>query len=257
MAPAVIGSYAKGCLAGGARLADIGPGYQTMRPSRNRAWGHPSLVKFLEDLAKTAKAEELQTVLIGDLAQPRGGPMLSGHASHQSGLDADIWFRPGPNRKLTDEEREGWSAYSVFKSVRKPWVNEKFTKREARIIEIAARDQRTARVFVAASIKRALCVATPEADRGWLRKVRPWYGHRDHLHVRLACPAADPGCTAQAPPPPGDGCGEELTSWLTPPPKPAVTDKPADPKPPRRRRDVTIAELPKACVQVLDAAAVE
>jgi hypothetical protein len=31
---------------------------------------------------------------IGDISQPRGGPMTSGHASHQIGLDADIWMLP-------------------------------------------------------------------------------------------------------------------------------------------------------------------
>ena len=255
LSPAVVGSYAKGCLAGAERLADTGPGFQTMRPSRNRAWGHPSLVVFLQDLAKTAKAESLKPLLIGDLAQPRGGPMLTGHASHQSGLDADIWFRPGPDRLLMEDEREGWSAYSVVKSVRKPWINEKFTAREARVIELAARDNRTARIFVGASIKQALCVATPEAERGWLRKVRPWYGHKDHLHVRLACPAGDSGCTAQSPPPPGDGCGVELTSWLKPPPAVKPPKPSAKPKKKRVRRDITLAELPKACAVILEAGA--
>ncbi|MBP0651700.1 penicillin-insensitive murein endopeptidase, partial [Mycobacterium tuberculosis] len=43
-----IGSYAKGCLAGAVALPVDGPDWQVMRLSRNRNWGHPALVAFLE-----------------------------------------------------------------------------------------------------------------------------------------------------------------------------------------------------------------
>jgi len=256
MAAAPVGSYAKGCLAGGWWLDDVGYGYQTMRPSRNRAWGHPDLIAFLGDLAFNLKNHGFAPMLIGDMAQPRGGPMLTGHRSHQTGLDADIWFRPAPERRLTRDEREKWSAWSVVKSVRDPWVNEKFTAREARMIELAARDNRTARIFVAASIKKALCEAAPAGDRAWLRKVRAWYGHKDHLHVRLHCPVNVIGCTAQKPPPPGDGCGDELSAWLKPPP-PVDKTKPPKKKPkPKKRREIMLSELPDACRAILQAPAV-
>lgn len=248
----VIGGYAKGCLAGAVSLDDVGPGFQTMRPSRNRTWGHPSLVKFLKALGEAVTQAGHAPLLIGDLAQPRGGPMLSGHRSHQIGLDADIWFRPSPATPLTRKQRDGWSAYSVVKSVRKPWVNDRFTVREAAVIRLAAEDRRTARIFVAPSIKKALCVAAPKDDRAWLRKVRPWYGHKDHLHVRLACPAGAAGCVDQKPPPAGDGCGKELASWLTPP-KPAP--KPAKPAKPVKRKEILLSELPEACAAVLKAPA--
>lgn len=252
----MIGSYAKGCLAGGVRLDDAGLGYQTMRPSRNRAWGHPSLLAFLKQLAADMKTAGHKPMLVGDLAQPRGGPMLSGHASHQSGLDADIWFRPSPDYRLSRKEREEWSAYSVVKSVRKPWVNGKFTPREAKLIELSARDRRAARIFVAAPIKKWLCETTPEGDRAWLRKVRPWYGHKDHLHVRLHCPLGQETCKSQKPPPPGDGCGKELTSWLEPPPPPKDPPKAKPkPKPKPKRREIMLADLPKDCAVILDAAA--
>ncbi len=252
-APRPIGSYAKGCLAGGRQLEDVGPGFQTMRPSRNRAWGHPELLSFVKKLAADLTAEGHAPVLIGDLSQPRGGPMLSGHASHQIGLDVDIWFRPSPLYRLTWDQRHDWSAYSVVESVRAPWVNDRFTRREARLIELAARDRRTERIFVAAPIKKALCEATPEHRRGWLAKVRPWYGHKDHLHVRLACPAGDVGCKAQAAPPPGDGCGAELASWLTPPPPPADPKPPAKKPKPVKKREITLDQLPTDCASVLDA----
>ncbi|MET0537989.1 MAG: penicillin-insensitive murein endopeptidase, partial [Xanthobacteraceae bacterium] len=49
-----IGFYAKGCLAGAAALPINGKTWQVMRLSRNRNWGHPMLVDFLERLASQA-----------------------------------------------------------------------------------------------------------------------------------------------------------------------------------------------------------
>ena len=78
-----------------------------MRLSRNRNWGHPMLVELVKKLAIEAKAYDgWPGLLVGDLSQPRGGPMLTGHRSHQMGLDADIWFLAMPNRVLTAQERE-------------------------------------------------------------------------------------------------------------------------------------------------------
>ena len=48
--PQAIGSYERGCLSGAIALPANGPNWQVMRPSRNRAWGHPTLIAFLERL---------------------------------------------------------------------------------------------------------------------------------------------------------------------------------------------------------------
>src|SRR5574337_810147 len=78
-----------------------------MRLSRNRMWGNPAMIAYLERFSHRAKAEGAWNgILVGDIAQPRGGPMLTGHASHQVGLDADIWLTPMPERTLSAEERE-------------------------------------------------------------------------------------------------------------------------------------------------------
>src|SRR6476661_3165689 len=83
-----IGYYPRGCLAGGVVLPVNGPTWQVMRVSRNRNWGHPSLVRFLERFAPAAaKATGWKGILVGDMAQPRGGPLPFGHLSHQIGLD--------------------------------------------------------------------------------------------------------------------------------------------------------------------------
>ena len=107
MATRSIGFYAKGCLAGGKPLPVNGPAWQAMRLSRNRMWGHPTLVRYIERFAKDAKAKDgWPGLLVGDMSMPRGGPMPFGHASHQVGLDVDIWYKPMPDRVLTNEERE-------------------------------------------------------------------------------------------------------------------------------------------------------
>ena len=114
LAARAIGFYAKGCLAGATALPIDGPAWQAMRLSRNRNWGHPDLVALVEKLAHrgASKHDSWPGLLVGDLSQPRGGPMLTGHASHQVGLDADIWLMPMPDRRLTEKEREDLSATS-------------------------------------------------------------------------------------------------------------------------------------------------
>ena len=92
-----IGSYARGCVAGAAAIPVDGENWQVMRLSRNRNWGHPQLIGFLQRFAtRLPEINGWPGLLVGDISQPRGGPMLTGHASHQIGLDADIWLTPMP-----------------------------------------------------------------------------------------------------------------------------------------------------------------
>ncbi len=106
-----IGSYAKGCQAGAVALPADGPAWQVMRPSRNRAWGQPSLIAAIEELAAKLPAVGWPGLLVGDVAQPRGGPMITGHESHQIGLDVDVWITPMPDHRLTPTERDNLSAH--------------------------------------------------------------------------------------------------------------------------------------------------
>jgi penicillin-insensitive murein endopeptidase len=242
-----IGGYADGCLAGGAALPISGPNWQVMRLSRNRNWGNPALVTFLERFAAHAK-HEWNGLLVGDMSQPRGGPMISGHASHQVGLDADIWFTPMPDHVLTREEREMNGATNVVAPSGLTVDDKVWAHNYMELIRTAAQDPATTRIFVNAAIKKQIC-SEAGSDRAWLSKVRPWWGHAEHFHVRIACPADSPQCKPQAPPDPGDGCGHELDFWFkdsTLHPKPPAT--PSPPKPP-----VTLAALPPACKQVVQA----
>ena len=242
-----IGFYSKGCLSGAAALPINGETWQVMRLSRNRNWGHPNLVGFLERLSENGAKVGWPGLLVGDMSQPRGGPMLTGHASHQVGLDADIWLTPMPGRELSRAEREEMSATDVVAADKKDVDPKLWTRAHVGIIKAAASEPEVERVFVNAAIKKALC-RDAGANRGWLHKVRPFWGHNYHFHVRLRCPSDNPDCKPQEPPPSGDGCGHDLDWWFTDavlhPKPPAVTPKP---------RPLKMADLPPACRQVLAA----
>ena len=158
LAPAAIGFYSRGCLAGGEELEVDGPAWQAMRLSRNRNWGHPKLVKAVRQLAIDVKRlDEWPGLLVGDLAQPRGGPMLTGHQSHQIGLDADIWLTPMPNRRLTRKEREQLSATSMLGADKISVNSSVWTTSHVRLIRRAALNADVERILVHPAIKKALC----------------------------------------------------------------------------------------------------
>lgn len=239
-----VGSYAKGCIAGAVQLPTDGPGWQAMRLSRDRRWGSAELVGYIGALAQSAAQDGWPGIMVGDMGQARGGPMASGHASHQIGLDVDIWLQPMPDHQLSADEREGLSALSVLKKGTRQIDPKRFGEAERMLIYRAASLPGVARIFVAPGIKKALC-AVNWRDRSFLNKVRPWYGHDDHFHVRLACPAGATSCVDQDAIPAGDGCGAELDYWFTDEPYKPSTKPPAPP--------LTLADLPKTCTAVLRA----
>jgi len=231
-----IGGTSAGCLAGGVALP-ASRGLRVMRPERNRATGHRELIEFLRALGAAARREKLGTVALGDLSQPRGGPAPSGHSSHQTGLDVDIWYqattRDGkPDEVMMVDARRGRPA--------KAW-----RARHRRLVQLAAMDARVDRVFVHPILKRSMC-RSARGDRGWLRKVRPWWGHDDHFHVRLACPAGDDACVPQGAIPDGDGCGE-LDEWLSP----EAAARRAEKQKAYQSRVGAVPALPAACDELL------
>ncbi len=247
--PRAFGGYAKGCLAGAEALPPDGPGYQVIRLSRDRFHGHPRLIGFIKDLAKAARPQGWNGLLVGDIAQPRGGPMSSGHRSHQIGLDADIWFLPAPSEPLSREARENLAAVSVVAMDGKSVDRQRWSDVHVRLLKTAAGFPDVARIFVNAAIKRELCAVAGQ-DRAWLAKIRPWWGHNYHFHVRLRCPPGDTGCLDQDPVPAGDSCDETLAWWFLDDAR-ARLDKPEKPpKPPAK--PLTLADLPPACRGVLN-----
>jgi penicillin-insensitive murein endopeptidase len=166
--------------------------------------------------------------------------MLTGHGSHQIGLDADLWLTPMPDRRLSPTERDEMSAKDVV-TADGMGVDAAWTPQHKRLLETVAREPAVARIFVNPAIKRALCREAGD-DRGWLRKVRPWWGHDDHFHIRLTCPPGQKLCQDQEPPPPGDGCGKELDWWFT--------DEARHPKPGPPEKPLLVSQLPAECAAV-------
>jgi penicillin-insensitive murein endopeptidase len=244
--PQSYGFYSKGCFTGGMAIATDGPTWQAMRLSRNRRWGHPTMIKLIEKLSRDAVADGWPGLLLGDISQPRGGPMLTGHASHQIGLDADIWFTPMPDHRLSAQERETMPAVSMIKKGGLTVDDSLWTPAHMKLLRRAASYPEVERIFVHPGIKKKLC-ETVSGDRSWLKKIRPFWGHDYHFHVRIKCQPGSSGCKAQEAPPDDEGCGTSLAWWFT-----AEPWKPAK-EPEVHARDVmTMASLPKECRAVLD-----
>ena len=179
--------------------------------------------------------------------------MLTGHASHQIGLDADIWLTPMPDKRLSRNERENMSAVSMLGPTPLK-VGSAWTPGHVKLIRRAAMYPEVERVLVHPAIKKALCEAAG-TDRKWLSKVRPYWGHYYHMHIRISCPKDSPNCRGQKPPDGDDGCGAELRRWfkiLSRPPRPVVV-RPKPTKPPKPKPQMTIADLPTECRAVLKA----
>jgi penicillin-insensitive murein DD-endopeptidase len=253
LAARAIGNYSRGCLSGAKALPVNGEAWQVMRTSRNRNWGHPSLLNLIERLAVDAKQKDgWNGLLVGDISQPRGGPMLTGHASHQIGLDADVWFTPMPDHVLTTKERENLVPLEMVKD-HKTLNTANWSESRAKLIKTAASYPEVARIFVHPPIKAELC-KWATGDRSWLAKVRPLFGHTFHFHIRMNCPAGMKGCENQWKPAPkdGTGCGDELAYWMGPipwtPHKRDPNAKPYVPPPP-----LTLKGLPAECRAVIQA----
>ncbi|QKJ87987.1 Penicillin-insensitive murein endopeptidase [Paramixta manurensis] len=234
-----IGAFANGCIIGARPLPLEAPDYQVMRQDQRRFYGHPDLILFIQRLSTQIHQLGLGQVLIGDMGMAAGGRFSSGHASHQSGLDVDIWLQLPKTR---------WSEQMLLKPQPLDLVSANGKQVVARhwrpeidsLVKVAAKDNEVTRIFVSPAIKQQLC-ADAGSDRDWLRKVRPWFGHRAHMHVRLRCPPESRECIDQPPPPPGDGCGAELQSWFLPPPPKSGAPVKRTPPP-----------LPPSCQALLD-----
>jgi penicillin-insensitive murein endopeptidase len=245
--PLSIGGYSLGCLQGAATLPASGAGYEVLHLGRNRRFGHPLLVAYIQRLAKAAKTQKLGPLVVGDLSQPRGGPTPSGHRSHQTGLDVDVGYvappglRPG-HLSSRDRERVGPPAVIDLKTHQQTPA---WRSKIPLLLGLAASDPSVDRIFVNPGIKKMLCEAPETAKAPWQARLRPWWAHHDHFHVRLKCPPDSPLCTPQAPPA-DDGCGATLAWWFSD----AETTR-------TKKKETEAAEsepqLPAACAAVLDA----
>jgi penicillin-insensitive murein endopeptidase len=238
--PQAMGQYTAGCLQGALPLPAKGTGYQVMRLRRQRYYAHPHLIAFLQELGQQAVARDLGVLLVGDLAQPRGGPMPSGHRSHQTGLDADIWFANLATVTRKNPPSSPLEPVSMLSGAEDRTLDPTlWSPSHVELLKTAAGFDEVARIFVHPLIKKELCAKVGE-ERGWLAKIRPWWGHDAHFHVRLRCPAQDRLCVDQEPLPPGDGCAEDLAWWFSEEAAQQTAGQPSPPPP-----------LPSACAKVL------
>jgi penicillin-insensitive murein endopeptidase len=220
---------------------------QTIRLSKSTFWGHPFVIQSLQELALKTKALGFPDLYMNDISLPRGGPLLGIHASHQRGVDADVWLDVvGPHPVLPPAEREAIEPVSLVRPDGKGIVPALWRPEHVTLIRLGATLPGVDRVLVNPAIKRQLC-AVVTGDRSWLQKVRPWYGHAAHMHLHFRCPAGQLECIDQPPPPPGDGCDASLQWWfdqLDKPKKPEVAAGPP-PKPPAP------PVLPPACRAIM------
>ncbi|MCG6942025.1 MAG: penicillin-insensitive murein endopeptidase [Thiohalocapsa sp.] len=231
--PTAIGGPSNGCIAGAQSLPATGTGFVSIRRHRNRFYGHPETIRLVKDLGKAMDTHNGRLIMIGDLSQPRGGRMNSSHVSHQNGLDVDVWLTlvdsPAGAVRAAPEGQDPPSMVTPDGLE----LSSRFGPDQLFLIRTAAAEPTVDRILVNPGIKRALC--RMEHNAAWLRKLRPWWGHDAHMHVRLKCPPGSPHCQQQAPVPAGSGCGAELAWWFSPEARTptASSSKPrARPRPP-------------------------
>lgn len=238
---AAIGGTSNGCIAGADSLPVKGPGFVSIRRHRNRYYGHPDTIRLIQDLGRALSERTDKLMMVGDLSQPRGGLMSSKHRSHQNGMDVDIWFRlaspaQSANGRYPEEQDPASMVAPGRLELTKGWGED-----QRFLLKTSAENPRVDRIFVNPAIKRTLC-RSEKGERNWLRKLRPWWGHDAHFHVRLKCPVGSAGCKQQAPPPTGDGCGKSLAWWFSEEARrPSKKSKKKQPRPP----------MPAACRALL------
>jgi penicillin-insensitive murein endopeptidase len=208
-----IGSPGAGCLRGAVKLNEDAMGVYLMRPQRGRSYGHPHLVQLIQTVGREFANKKAPPILIGDIGQPKGGPTMSAHASHQNGLDIDIWyFRPKSwiGRRVSLKQRAKLSAVGMVDKKHLK-VNDLFESNQVELLRAFAEKPEVDRILVNFSIKRYLCLN--HSKEAWIRKIRPWFGHDSHFHLRLKCDAKDISCKNGEDIPHGNGCDSSLDWW--------------------------------------------
>jgi len=211
-----VGSYSNGKLINANRLESDGPGFLKIFLPRDRGYGTSDWLEIMgyvtaEMAQRYPTGERLQ---IGDVSAQPGGP-ISGHASHQVGLDGDTSYY---NHSLREQNPQNVNGFEVNYVVNGALTADFDLERNFAIARLLAGTGRLNRIFVNAVVKKALCAyaaGLPDVADGpmasvtdTLRRLRPWNGHDDHMHVRVSCPTASPRCVPQEEPPVGNGCKE-------------------------------------------------
>jgi len=186
-----------------------GPNWQAMRPSRNRAWGLPVLIQLMRSASGKLPAAGWAGLLVGDIAQPRGGPMLTGQARIRSArcrhlADADAAAPVEPRRARRDAGDQWSSQRMAMISMRRPGrcQHRRVPRRSPRAWG------RTHIPSTRRSAARCAARLVPTGT-GWT-KIRAWWGHNYISTFASPVRTAQAECRSQALPPPGEGCGKEF-----------------------------------------------
>ena len=166
--PQAIGGFANGCVIGAMPLPLESADYQVMRPDQRRYFGHPDLLNFIHRLSDKAQKNQLGTVLIGDMAMPAGGRFSSGHASHQSGLDVDIWLQL-PKQRWSQQQLLKPQPIDLVAADGKRVVPALWQPQVENLIKLAANDNEVTRIFVNPAIKKQLCLDAGADRTGCIR----------------------------------------------------------------------------------------
>ncbi|NIQ15782.1 MAG: penicillin-insensitive murein endopeptidase [Candidatus Dadabacteria bacterium] len=209
-----IGDYHAGCVKKSIELPNGGSGYQIIRPSRKRYYGNQITIDYIRKLSRKFNKKYKSNILIADISKKGGGPIPYEHSSHQTGLDADILLFHKENyiELYTREEREELEPNSVLDETKKKIDFSKWEELNGELLKTAANYSEVNRIFINPAIKKHLC--NRYENESWLKKLRPWWGHDGHFHVRLKCPDNNHKCVDQKNPGHIE-CGEELDFWLS------------------------------------------
>ncbi|MBS1958281.1 MAG: penicillin-insensitive murein endopeptidase [Bdellovibrionales bacterium] len=244
-----IGSPSAGCLQGAEELKQDTPGTLIMHPERHRNFAHPRLTQMLRDIGHERAGTKLSPLFIGDLSQARGGPTMSAHASHQTGLDADIGYAVIKkwNTKAPLKQRLK-TPNAIMADAATTKVNKHFGPDQIELLRSIAERDAVDRILVNPAIKREICdrYSSDKSSEKWIRKLRPWYGHADHFHLRLLCAPGDKLCKQGADPlPEGNGCDATLSWWWS------AEAKEETKKNAFKQQNPTMPVLPDECAAVL------
>ncbi len=240
-----IGTYNNGCILYPAELekSDI---YKLPRLARGNNYGNPALTDFLEDYAYRIKEMTGKQLLIADLSKNNGGPTLMLHSSHQTGLDADIWYRLySQKQNLSQTDIEDLKPIDMV-SKDGSTMGELWSSENEEILKTFAQNDKIERIFVNPIIKKNFCTKFKSED--WQKKIRPWWGHNEHFHVRLKCPDNSPDCTMKGQAIKDDGCGKDLDWWFSEEAKLPKSKKEAEGK---ISEEELFEKLPERCKPIL------
>lgn len=226
-----VGNYNNGCIFNSHSLQISTEHYQVAHPKKMRYFGDESMIRFIERYSRTVHKNGIGSVLVGDVSTKYGGRLNTGHASHQNGLDVDIeFYLDRINSRDLDKPHA-----NILVNKGKQTTNSLFNRKYYDLIMLAAKDPLVERIFVSPAIKVKMCDMTrDESMHKYLHKIRPWFGHTEHFHVRLKCPSHAYDCERQDPIPEMFTIAEEkedALSWFLPPPENSVAAAPKKTKP--------------------------